>query len=82
MKGYLMKKDINFCKEELEALTGKIIKGDITPVFFDLVKESKYLHILKEELTGEITKETENVEVTQPLFSSFEDLFKNAKIVR
>jgi hypothetical protein len=70
-------------KEELEELTGKIYNGDLTPLVFDLLKESPYLDVLLHELTGkEITAKPED-EVQQPTAApKFEDWFKNCKRLR
>lgn len=67
---------------ELEELTGKIFMGDITPLVFDLIKDSLFKEELIKELTGEefsIPKEN-NVEVVKSVedfdswFSSFKRL--------
>ena len=38
--------------KELEALTNKVLSGDITPVVFDLLADTKYLDSLYRYLTG------------------------------
>lgn len=40
----MTKKEI--IKDELEYLTGKLYRGDITPIVYDLVKDSNYLKAL------------------------------------
>lgn len=39
-------------RQELESLTGKVYTGDITPVVFDLLSETRYLENLYQYLTG------------------------------
>lgn len=67
--------------QELEDLTGKLFKGDITPIVFDILKDTadvkgllKYLNVVVEE---ENKTETKN-EQEHP---SFESLFNNSPIV-
>lgn len=34
--------DISMLRTELEALTGKLIRGDLTPIVYELIKESPF----------------------------------------
>lgn len=47
------KESLETYKSELEELTGKVFSGDLTPMVFDLVKESVFKTELIKELTGE-----------------------------
>lgn len=48
-------------RTELEVLTGKLIRGDITPIVYELIKDSPYVMdifehsavVIKEEDTGD-----------------------------
>lgn len=40
-------------QDELEALTGKVYSGDLTPVVYDLLADSPHLSSLYTHLTGE-----------------------------
>lgn len=42
--------DSNDYKTELESLSGKVFNGDITPIVFDLLKDSKHIDKLIEHL--------------------------------
>lgn len=78
----MQKRSKEIYTNELEELTGKIFMGDITPLVFDLIKDSLFKEELIKELTGEefsIPKEN-NVEVVKSVedfdswFSSFKRL--------
>ena len=65
-------------REELEELTGKLYRGDITPLMYDLLKDSMNLGDLLFELTGEkpIEQMEETIERPQATMS-FEDWFNS-----
>ena len=49
-------------EEELEILTGKIIRGDITPLMYSLIKDSIFLDDFVKEYGDYLTEENkENV---------------------
>lgn len=48
-----MKNDQEYIEVELEALTGKIYRGDLTTVVFDVLKESPHLESLLMQLNKE-----------------------------
>lgn len=55
--------DANIYKAELESLTGKVFNGDITPIVFDLLKDSKHVVELVKYLSkGELS----NVVINKP----------------
>lgn len=68
-------------KQELEELTGKVIKGDITPILFDLIAESEYLGDLFYELSGtELTSEEVAVR-TESKTVDFDSWFNQCPII-
>lgn len=68
-------------KEELEDLTGKIYKGDFTPLLFDLVKDSPNIKSLIKELHGTIIEE-QNTTVMPKASISFDELFADGLRIR
>lgn len=77
----MISRDMNdFYKEEIEYLTGKLYNGDMTPLIFDLLKESCDPKGLLKYLTGEEIKEKQVEAVTTPTAApSFEQWFKSCK---
>jgi hypothetical protein len=45
--------DVSIYHTELEVLTGKIYRGDLTPIVFDLIKSSNHLSAFKAHLCKE-----------------------------
>jgi len=60
-------KDVDLYRDELEELTGKIYRGDLTPLVYDLLKDSNdikgLLHYLNKE---EVIEVKEISEVSKP----------------
>ena len=47
---------------ELEVLTGKLIRGDITPIVYELVKDSVFLSDIATYSTREVTTQYDNAD--------------------
>lgn len=74
--------DTKLYQEELEELTGKIFAGDLTPLVYELLKNSPEKEKLVTFLGGKIKKKPKPVETAKQSFMSFEDLFANGLEVR
>lgn len=67
---------------ELEDLTNKIFKGDLTPLVYELLKDTPYKEDLIIALGGEVkNKETKSIDEEQP-FIPFDTLFDKGLEVR
>lgn len=67
--------------EELEALTGTVYRGDITPVVFELLKNTHDMKGLLSFLNKEIT-EVKEEQIVQPTpCLSLEEVFGNCPTV-
>lgn len=72
------KNSLDIYKSELEELTGKVYRGDLTPMVFDLIKESLFKEVLIKELSGEdfiVEMNAETVEFEEVL--NFDDWFNS-----
>ena len=38
----------NAVRMDLESLTGKIVRGDLTPLIYDLIKDSRYIDVFEQ----------------------------------
>lgn len=66
--------------EELENITGKLFKGDITPLVYDLLKDSTDLSGLILHLTGKEVEVKNEVKVQTPKSApSFDDWFNSCQ---
>lgn len=54
--GFVVIRMLDKYQDEIELITGKVYNGDLTPIVFDLVKDSRHLDSLYQYLTGEILK--------------------------
>lgn len=65
-------------KEELEELTGKLYRGDLTPLVYDLLKDSNDLKSLLAYLKSEDIEEDVKPEIERPKPApSFNNWFNN-----
>lgn len=78
-----MKDNQTIFQNELEAITGMIFKGDITPVVFDLLKDSPNLDKLYTSLTNEVIEsKDDNKDVLEvEAAPSFENWFSSFRRV-
>ena len=75
-------KEEGLYREELEALTSKLYKGDFTPLIYDVLKDSDDLPALLKYLTGQEIEEEIVTVVQTDSAPSFEDWFRDfTKIV-
>lgn len=64
-------------QEELEDLTGKIFIGDLTPLVYDVLKDSKDITSLLQYLTGQDVDVNAEESVRQPEAApNFDEWFK------
>lgn len=78
-----MKDPRDIYQDEIEELTGKIFKGDLTPLVYDLFKDSNDIEGLIKYLTGEIIEKEKEDEVVKPVAAPrFEDWFRSCKQIR
>lgn len=70
-----------FFHSELECITGKIYNGDITPLFFDLIKEYGDLKGLYKQLTGKRFHKNEEIVKTIDKAPNFNEMFKQCRKV-
>lgn len=77
--------DVEVFYEELESLTGKIFQGDLTPIVFDLLKESQsvedLLRYLKKEENSDVDSNETQDAVRKESYNRpcFEEWFLNAE---
>lgn len=75
-----MKDPRDIYKDEVEDLTGKIFKGDLTPLIYNLFQDSRDIEGLIEYLTGEIIEKDIKDNVVKPVAApDFETWFDNCK---
>ena len=63
----------NTVRMDLESLTGKIVRGDLTPLIYDLIKDSRYIDVFeqayidymsdneKEEIENNVSKQDTDI---------------------
>lgn len=64
--------------EDLEALSGKYISGDITPVVFEILHKTEH----KERLLRYLGHKVKSVNRTCEKPATFQDLFGNCPVVK
>lgn len=70
--------DAELYKEELEELSGKIYNGDLTPIVFDLLKDTTDVKGLLNYLNATIEEDEKMKIVTPTTGVTFEELFNNS----
>lgn len=73
--------DAKLYQEELEELTGKIFVGDLTPLVYDLLKDTNDLPALIKHLGGVVVEQDDTPTDVQPL-PSFEELFAQGQTIK
>lgn len=77
--------DTDVYKNELESLTGKVFNGSITPIVFDLLKDSRHLDKLIKYLNKGEKPNVDNNKSDNPVRKEnnnrpcFEEWFRNAE---
>jgi hypothetical protein len=63
-------------REDLECLTGKLIKGSLTPIIYDLLKDSPYIEDLRTVKGGtDVSKQRTNTN-NKPIVAGGSDIDK------
>lgn len=75
--------DENLCRLELEALTGKIYRGDSTPLIYSLFKNTPYKEAMLLYLDkGKEKKNDEEIKVNlKDRSTAFSNFFENSTII-
>lgn len=70
-------------KAELEDISGKIYNGELTPLVFELLKDSPHLEDLLKELTGSSILDKPEVHIEKPVSApKFEEWFNGFQKLR